>query len=221
MDEFSTNWPMANAAVELGQGMTPFSDNSEDLQIMGTFATSSIHPVDNLHNLQNSETISSNYFLSSWSWNPPISTDFMTTTEKPGQHPVLESKMAQFPFCWDNLSGSQIFEPAGYQSINTGAQSTGSLEAYNISPWQLDSMTSSSTTCGDFPQLASISSTFGFLSEHTSPNAFLSTTALRHLQDFYSFEISVRRSLCLELKCKSQNPSDVSYFNLIQVRARL
>jgi Myb-like DNA-binding protein FlbD len=174
MDEFSTNWPMAHAAVEVGQGMTAFGDNSKDLQIMGTFTTSSIHSVDNLQNLQNSETISSNFPLRSWNWDPPIPTDFMMTREKPGHHPALESSVAQFPFCWDNLFGSQIYEPAGYQSVNTGAQSTGSTETYNIPSSQLDSMASSSTTYSDFSKLASIPFTFGdFSSEHTAPNASL------------------------------------------------
>jgi hypothetical protein len=114
MHEFSTNLLMAHAAVELGQGMTTFGDNSEDLQIMGTFTTPSIYSVDKVHNLQNSETVSSNFPLRSWNWDPPIPTDFMMTAEKPGHHLALECSVAQFPFFWDNLFGSPIYEPVGY-----------------------------------------------------------------------------------------------------------
>jgi Myb-like DNA-binding protein FlbD len=168
MDEFSTNWPNAHAAMELGQGTTPFGDNSENLQIMATYATYSGHSFDNLHNLQSSETISSSNPSSYFSWNPPIPTDFMMAAEKLGQYATLENKVAQFPVCWDNSFGLQIYGPAGYHSVSTGAQSTGPLETYNISSGQLDPMASSSATYGNFPELASNPSKFGFLSENTA-----------------------------------------------------
>jgi hypothetical protein len=154
--------------MELGQGTTLFGDNSENLQIMATYATYSGHSFDNLHNLQSSETISSSDPSSSFSWNPPIPTDFIIAAEKPGQYATLENKVAQFPVCWDNSLGSQIYGPAGYHSVSTGAQSTGPLETYNISSGQLDPMASSSATYGNFPELTSNPSKFGFLSENAA-----------------------------------------------------
>lgn len=166
MQEFPTIRPMVRAAVELGQVMTPLS-RSEDTQLMAAYAIPTIHTAVNSQSLQNQETFVSNYNSNSSNWEFLLPTDSIATMENPGQHATLDSELV---FGWDDLSHPQQYASAGYQPVHVEAPSTGFLEGSGPY-WQFDSMASSSTTCCDFPDLSSTSSTLGFLSEHTTPNS--------------------------------------------------
>jgi len=172
MEEFCANWPMVSAAMDRGQVMTPHSGNCQDAQIMATYAQPSIPSTVDLQNLQNEEALILNNTLNSSNWKSLLPTDSITTLEHPGQYPIVESRAT---FGWDNLSDPQKYAVAGYQSAGLDPLSTVSFEGRNGSSWQLDSMTIPSTTYGDFPDLSSTSSTFGFLSELTAPNQFSPT----------------------------------------------